>query len=149
MKSGVAPTTSPSKGGKPSKGSELPPNREERYAEGKALRDRVARQEHREWALPKDRRDPVNMVIESSKDRIPELIPIRYGRMMVSPFTFYRGTANIMAADLASTPATGIRTQLCGDCHLLNLGGFATPERRLIFDTMTSMRLFPVPGNGT
>jgi uncharacterized protein (DUF2252 family) len=145
MKSGVVSATSASKDRKPSKGSGLPPNRDERYAEGKALRDRAARQEHREWALPKDRHDPVNMVIESSKDRIPELIPIRYGRMMVSPFTFYRATANIMAADLASTPATGIRTQLCGDCHLLNLGGFATPERRLIFDTNDFDETLPGP----
>ena len=76
---------------------------------------------------------------------IPELVPIRYGRMMVSPFTFYRGTANIMAADLASTPATGIQAQLCGDCHLLNLGGFATPERRLIFDTNDFDETLPGP----
>lgn len=85
------------------------------------------------------------MVIESSKGRIRELVPIRYGRMMVSPFTFYRGTANIMAADLASMPSTGIRAQLCGDCHLLNLGGFATPERRLIFDMNDFDETLPGP----
>jgi uncharacterized protein (DUF2252 family) len=112
----------------------LPPARNERYAAGKALRQRVPRQKHGEWTPPRNRRDPVEMVIESSKGRIPELVPIRYGRMMVSPFTFYRGAANIMAADLASTPVSGLRAQLCGDCHLLNFGGFATPERRLILD---------------
>src|SRR5262245_7988704 len=101
-------------------------NRDERRASGKALRGRVPRQRHAEWTLPKNRRDPVEMVIESSKGRIPELIPIRYGRMMVSPFTFYRGTANIMGADLASMPATGLGVQMCGDCHLLNFGGYAT-----------------------
>jgi uncharacterized protein (DUF2252 family) len=74
------------------------------------------------------------LVIESSKGRIPELIPIRYARMIVSPFTFYRGTANIMAADLASTPVSGLHSQLCGDAHLLNFGGFETPERRLVLD---------------
>lgn len=132
-------------GSKPSTASALPPNRDERLAAGKALRDRVPRQKHAEWSPPKDRRDPVDMVLESSKGRIPELIPIRYGRMMVSPFTFYRGTANIMAADLASTPATGLRAQLCGDCHLLNLGGFATPERRLIFDMNDFDETLPGP----
>jgi uncharacterized protein (DUF2252 family) len=85
------------------------------------------------------------MVIESSKGRIPELIPIRYGRMMVSPFTFYRGTANIMATDLASAPKTGIRAQICGDSHLLNFGGFATPERRLIFDVNDFDETLPGP----
>lgn len=109
-------------------------NREERHAAGKALRNRVLREKHSEWSPPPNRRDPVDMVIESSKGRIPELIPLRYGRMMVSPFTFYRGTANIMAADLVPTPDTGMRAQLCGDCHLLNFGGYATPERRLLFD---------------
>jgi uncharacterized protein (DUF2252 family) len=112
----------------------LPPARNERYAAGKALRQRVPRQKHGEWTPPRNRRDPVEMVIESSKGRIPELVPIRYGRMMVSPFTFYRGAANIMAADLASTPVSGLQAQLCGDAHLLNFGGFATPERRLLLD---------------
>jgi uncharacterized protein (DUF2252 family) len=125
--------------------SALPPDPDERRAAGKALRDRVSRQQHSEWTPPKDRRNPVDMVIESSKGRIPELVPIRYGRMMVSPFTFYRGTAGLMAADLASTPTTGIRAQLCGDCHLMNLGGFATPERRLIFDMNDFDETLPGP----
>ncbi len=90
----------------------------------------MPREQHGEWKAPRDRPDPVDLVIESSKGRIPELIPIRYGRMSVSPFTFYRGAALNMAADLAATPHTGIRVQACGDCHLMNFGGFATPERR-------------------
>ena len=103
----------------------MPPNRDARYAAGKALRDRVPREQHGEWQPPHDRRPPVDLVIESSHGRIPELVPIRYGRMSVSPFTFYRGAANLMAADLAGTPATGVRVQVCGDCHLLNFGAFA------------------------
>jgi len=125
--------------------SALPESRKERYAAGKALRQRVAREQHGEWTPGRNRRDPVELVIESSKGRIPELIPIRYGRMMVSPFTFYRGTANIMAADLAPTPVSGLNTQLCGDAHLLNFGGFATPERRLILDINDFDETFPGP----
>jgi len=123
----------------------LPASRDERYAAGKAMRQRVPREKHGEWTLPRERRDPVELVIESSKGRIPELIPIRYGRMMVSPFTFYRGTANIMAADLASTPVSGFHTQLCGDAHLLNFGGFATPERRLVLDINDFDETLPGP----
>jgi uncharacterized protein (DUF2252 family) len=85
------------------------------------------------------------MVVESSHGRIPDLIPIRYGRMMVSPFTFYRGTANIMAVDLAGTPASGLRAQLCGDAHLLNFGGFATPERRVVLDINDFDETLPGP----
>src|SRR5260370_13174066 len=130
----VTPFPSRSRTHKAEPAPALPLGREERYAAGKALRDRVSRKQHAEWSPSRQRRDPVALVIESGKGRIPELLPIRYGRMMVSPFTFYRGTANIMAADLASTPVSGLNTQLCGDCHLLNFGGFATPERRLILD---------------
>jgi uncharacterized protein (DUF2252 family) len=134
MHASVTPIRSSSQNRKAGQTSELPASRNERYAAGKSLRQKVPREQHGEWSPPHKRRNPVDMVIESSKGRIPELIPIRYGRMMVSPFTFYRGTANIMAADLASTPNSGIRAQICGDSHLLNFGGFATPERRLIFD---------------
>lgn len=123
----------------------LPPARAERYAAGKALRQRVPRQKHGEWTPARNRRDPVELVMESSKGRIPELIPIRNGRMMVSPFTFYRGTANIMAADLAPTPVSGLHAQLCGDAHLLNFGGFATPERRLILDINDFDETLPGP----
>ena len=109
-------------------------SRDERFAAGKLLRDRVPREEHGTWKPPRNRPSPVDLVIASSKGRIAELVPIRYGRMSVSPFTFYRGTALNMASDLATTPNTGVHTHLCGDCHLMNFGGFATPERRMIFD---------------
>jgi uncharacterized protein (DUF2252 family) len=145
MKSGIALAKSKSDGRKPLKPSGPMPSRDERYAAGKALRDRVSRKEHGQWSAAHDRRNPVSMVVESGNGRIPELIPIRNGRMMVSPFTFYRGTANIMAADLASTPATGIRAQLCGDSHLLNFGGFATPERRLVLDINDFDETLPGP----
>jgi len=121
------------------------PAGKERYAAGKALRQRVARELHGEWAAAPNRRSPVELVMESSKGRIAELIPIRYGRMMVSPFTFYRGTANIMAADLAASPVTGLQAQLCGDAHLLNFGGFATPERRLVLDINDFDETLPGP----
>ena len=121
------------------------PGRKERRAAGKALRDRVPHEQHQEWSPPRSRRDPVDLVIESSQGRIPDLIPIRYGRMMASPFTFYRGTANIMAADLAATPVTGLSAQICGDCHVLNFGAFATPERRLIFDLTDFDETLPGP----
>ena len=107
---------------------------EERIAKGKALRDVAARKAQKEWKPPADRADPVDLLIESSKGRMEELLPIRYGRMMVSPFTFYRGAAAIMAYDLSHTPSTGLTLVADGDCHLLNFGGFATAERKLIFD---------------
>jgi len=123
----------------------LTESRDKRYAAGKVLRRRVPREQHGQWTPARSRRDPVELVIESSKGRIPELIPIRYGRMMVSPFTFYRGTANIMAADLAPTPVSGLPAQLCGDAHLLNFGGFATPERNLILDINDFDETLPGP----
>ena len=105
-----------------------------RRAAGKALRAKVPRQSHAR--LPKHRkgRDVVAMLEASNKGRVPELIPIRYGRMLHSPFAFLRGSASVMAFDLAKTPASGIRVQACGDAHLMNFGGFATPERHLVFD---------------
>lgn len=106
----------------------------ERLAKGKVLRDVAARKAQQEWEPPVDRPDPVDLLIESSKGRVEELLPIRYGRMMVSPFTFYRGAAAIMASDLSHTPSTGLTLVADGDCHLLNFGGFATAERKLIFD---------------
>jgi uncharacterized protein (DUF2252 family) len=131
--------------GKPAAAPQRDANRRDRYAAGKALRDRVPRQAHGEWKPPRNRHDPVELVIASSKGRVAELIPIRYGRMSASPFTFYRGTALNMAADLAHTPVTGIRTQVCGDCHLMNFGGFATPERRVIFDINDFDETLPGP----
>jgi uncharacterized protein (DUF2252 family) len=107
---------------------------EERLAKGKVLRDVATRKMQREWNPPANRADPVDLLIASSKGRMEELLPIRYGRMMVSPFTFYRGAAAIMAYDLSHTPSTGLTLVADGDCHLLNFGGFATAERNLIFD---------------
>jgi uncharacterized protein (DUF2252 family) len=106
----------------------------ERVAKGKALRDVTARKAQKEWTPPAHRADPVELLIENSKGRVEELLPIRYGRMMVSAFTFYRGAAAIMAYDLSHTPSTGLTLVADGDCHLLNFGGFATAERNLIFD---------------
>jgi uncharacterized protein (DUF2252 family) len=106
----------------------------ERAAEGKAARSRAPRSTHGDWEPASDRRDPVATLEEQATTRVPELVPIRYGRMAVSPFTFYRGAAAVMAADLAPTPTTGIRVQACGDAHLSNFGVFAAPDRRLVFD---------------
>ena len=103
---------------------------EERIAKGKALREIASRKAQTEWKPPADRADPVDLLVESSKGRVEELLPIRYGRMMVSPFTFYRGAAAIMAYDLAHTPSTGLTVVADGDCHLMNFGGFATAERQ-------------------
>jgi uncharacterized protein (DUF2252 family) len=107
---------------------------EERIAQGKALREVMARQVQKEWKPPAKRADPVDLLIENSKGRVESLLPIRYGRMMVSPFTFYRGAAAVMSYDLSHTPSTGLTLAADGDCHLLNFGGFATAERKLIFD---------------
>ena len=100
---------------------------------------------HARWQAPANRRDPIDLLIESSAGRVPELLPIRYGRMMQSPFAFYRGAAAIMAADLAGLPSTGIRVQACGDCHLVNFGCFGTPERRLIFAINDFDETLPAP----
>ena len=107
---------------------------EERIAQGKALRDVASRKAQKEWKPPANRADPVDLLVESSKGRVEELLPIRYGRMMASPFSFYRGAAAIMAYDLAQTPSTGLTVLADGDCHLMNFGGFATAERQVIFD---------------
>ncbi|HEY7281735.1 MAG TPA: DUF2252 domain-containing protein [Actinomycetota bacterium] len=106
---------------------------EERAARGKAARKAVPREQHAEFT-PEGRPDPISLLEEQAATRVPELVPIRYGRMSVSPFTFYRGAALIMASDLASTPTTGIRAQICGDAHLSNFGMFGSPERNLVFD---------------
>jgi uncharacterized protein (DUF2252 family) len=112
---------------------------------GKKLREHCPRTSHAVWKPPADRPDPVRLLEQSNKGRIPELIPIRYGRMVRSPFTFYRGAALNMAADLAVTPKSGIRVQACGDCHLLNFGDYATPERRIIFDINDLDETLPAP----
>src|SRR6516164_8422916 len=121
------------------------PTRAELVAMGKALRERCPRTAHAVWKPPSNRPDPLELLVESSKGRIPQLIPIRYGRMMQSPFTFYRGAALNMAADLAVTPTTGLRVQACGDAHLLNFGAYATPERRVIFDLNDLDETLPAP----
>ncbi len=118
---------------------------DERRAAGKALRDQVPRDAHSHWRAPKQRRDIIEILEASNQGRLDSLIPIRYGRMMVSPFAFFRGSADIMAADLASTPVSGIRVQACGDAHLSNFGGFATPERRIIFDINDFDETLPAP----
>jgi uncharacterized protein (DUF2252 family) len=118
---------------------------DERRAAGKALRDRAPRAAHGGWKPRRDRRDPVELLRESNAGRIPALIPIRFGRMAQSPFAFYRGAAAIMAADLATTPASGLRVQACGDAHLMNFGGFATPERNIFFDINDFDETLPAP----
>jgi uncharacterized protein (DUF2252 family) len=121
------------------------PSAAERMAAGRALRDRVARKAHAPWKRPSGRADVLDILRASDKGRLPRLLPIRYGRMLQSPFTFYRGSAAVMAADLAKTPASGIRVQACGDCHLLNFGGFATPERNVLFDINDFDETLPAP----
>ena len=120
-------------------------SREECLAEGKAMRESVPRSSHAGWKTPAERRDPIDILEESNRDRLPELVPIRYGRMVRSPFTFLRGSAGLMAYDLATTPTTGLRVQACGDCHLLNFGLFATPERNLVFDLNDFDETLPAP----
>lgn len=117
----------------------------DRRARGKALRDAVPRSSHAGWKPPKDRRDPIDLLIESNQGRALELVPIRFGRMMQSPFAFYRGSAVIMAADLASTARSGLIVQACGDAHLLNFGAFATPERNVAFDINDLDETLPAP----
>jgi uncharacterized protein (DUF2252 family) len=120
-------------------------SRDERVAAGKRLRETLPREHHAVWKRPAKRRDPVDLLEESNQDRLPELVPIRYGRMLRSPFTFLRGSAGLMAHDLAATPSTGLRVQACGDCHLLNFGLFATPERNLVFDINDFDETLPAP----
>lgn len=117
----------------------------DRMAAGKALRERVQRPAHGTWKRPANRPDPLVILRASDQGRLAQLLPIRYGRMLRSPFTFYRDSAAVMAADLAKTPATGIRLQACGDCHLLNFGGFATPERNILFDINDFDETLPAP----
>src|SRR5690348_9877791 len=100
---------------------------------GRAARRITPRSAHGEWSPASDRPDPIEVLQAQAATRLQELVPIRYGRMLVSPFTFYRGAAAVMAADLAATPDSGIPVQACGDAHISNFGGFAAPDRRLIF----------------
>jgi uncharacterized protein (DUF2252 family) len=116
-----------------------------RRAAGKQMRNTIAREDHGSWRPPANRKDPLDILLAADATRQPQLVPLRYGRMLQSPFTFYRGSAGVMAADLAKTPVTGIHVQACGDAHLMNFGGFATPERRLIFDVNDLDETLPAP----
>ena len=131
---------------KPSGGSgKSRPSRAERHAMGKRLREACPRTTHAAWKAPPDRPDPVDLVLKADKGRIPELLPLRHGRMVQSPFTFYRGSALAMAVDLAGTPATGLRVQCGGDSHLVNFRGLATPERQIIFAINDLDETLPAP----
>src|SRR4051812_47983821 len=116
----------------------------ERAARGRATRAECPRSSHAGFELAPDR-DAVAILEAQASSRVPELVPVRYGRMLVSPFTFYRGAAAVMAHDLASTPRAGLRTQLCGDAHLSNVGGYASPERSLVFDLNDFDETLPGP----
>ncbi len=121
------------------------PTVSERAARGKAQRKLVPLSVHGEWQRSSDRPDPVSLLEEQGTSRVPELVPIRYGRMLVSPFTFYRGAAYLMASDLASTPRTSLSVQLCGDAHLSNFGVFAAPDRQLVFSVNDFDETLPGP----
>ena len=117
----------------------------ERTARGKATRAEVSRASHGAWEPALHRPDPVELLEEQATTRVPELVPIRYGRMLVSPFTFYRGAAYLMASDLATGARTSLHTQLCGDAHLSNFGGFAAPDRRMVFSINDFDETLPGP----
>src|SRR5450755_2811777 len=119
-------------------------SRADRVARGKDARAAAPLESHGEFR-PGRSRDPVGLLLGQAASRVPELVPVRHGRMLVSAFTFYRGAALPMAADLASTPASGLRVQLCGDAHLSNFGAFASPERRLVFDVNDFDETLPGP----
>ncbi|MGH3198720.1 MAG: DUF2252 domain-containing protein [Streptosporangiaceae bacterium] len=121
------------------------PSLDERLDKGKTARDRTPPSSHAGWSPAPDRPDPVGLLEEQDRTREPDLVPVRHGRMMVSPFTFYRGAAKIMAADLAGTPVADLGVQLCGDAHLSNFGVFASPERRLLFDLNDFDETLPGP----
>src|SRR3974390_3473453 len=132
----------PSRAGSRAAGEQL--SRADREARGKDARAAAPLESQAEFG-PDRSRDPVGLLLEQDKSRVPELVPVRHGRMLVSPFTYYRGAALPMAADLATTPASGLRVQLCGDAHLANFGGFAHPARRLVFDVNDFDETLPGP----
>ncbi len=119
--------------------------RDERRERGKALRAAIPHKSHAGWRLPPSRPNPIDALEESNAGRLEHLIPIRYSRMLPSPFTFYRGSAALMAYDLSTVPSTTIKVQACGDCHLLNFGAFATPERNIVFDLNDFDETLPAP----
>jgi uncharacterized protein (DUF2252 family) len=120
-------------------------SRENRVAVGKALRNKIPLVQHGRWKEAKDRPNPIDILHRSDARRMKDLVPIRYGRMLQSPFSFYRGAAGVMASDLAQMPNTNLKVQACGDCHLMNFGGFATPERNIIFDINDFDETLPAP----
>ena len=121
------------------------PSVDDRRARGLEARDRAPLSGHTPWAPASHRPDPVGLLEAQNRTREPDLVPVRHGRMLVSPFTFYRGAAKIMAADLHDTPTAGLNVQLCGDAHLSNFGAFASPERRLLFDLNDFDETLPGP----
>lgn len=139
----VMPRAAEGRGAAARKVAHLTP--EERMARGKAVRNETPRSSHARWEPSANRPDPIALLEEQAGSRVPELVPIRYGRMMVSPFTFYRGAALIMASDLAATPRSGLTAQICGDAHLSNFGVFASPERQAMFDINDFDETLPGP----
>ena len=133
----------PARGSQPAQAARL--TRDEHAARGKAARAAAPRDSQGTFDPPPDRPDPVALLEQQAASRVPELVPVRYGRMLVSPFTFFRGAALGMACDLARTPATGLMVQACGDAHLSNFGVFASPERRLVFDINDFDETLPAP----
>ena len=119
--------------------------KEQRHEAGKALREKCPRTSHRDVVLGQGERDIVKLIEASNKDRLENLIPVRHGRMVQSAFAYFRGTALIQAHDLKGTPSSGIIVHSCGDCHLMNFGGFATPERKLVFDINDFDETLPAP----
>src|SRR3954452_21203648 len=117
----------------------------ERAGLGRAARAAVPRSSHGAYQAAAGRPDPIGILEAQAATRVPELVPIRYGRMSQSPFAFFRGAAAIMAADLAATPRSGFDAQLCGDAHLSNFGGFAGPDRKLLFDLNDFDETLPGP----
>ncbi len=117
----------------------------ERAARGKAARAEVSRSSHGQWTPSPHRPDPIDLLEEQAATRVPELVPIRYGRMLVSPFTFFRGGAYLMASDLSGGPRTGLHAQLCGDAHLSNFGAFMAPDRDLVFSVNDFDETLPGP----
>src|SRR5215469_9996098 len=118
---------------------------DERVKLGKAARDRVPRESHATFRRLPGRKGPVALLEEQAASRLPDLVPVRYGRMLVSPFTYFRGAALPMASDLSGTPATGLTVQACGDAHMANFGIFGSPERRLLFDVNDFDETLPGP----
>src|ERR1700748_3685325 len=139
---GGRPAARTSRRGSGAGGEQL--SRADRAARGKDARAVAPLESHAEFT-PGPKRDPVGLLLEQAKTRVPELVPVRHGRMLVSPFTYFRGAALPMAADLATTPASGLRAQLCGAAHLSNFGAFASPERRLFFDVNDFDETLPGP----